>query len=76
MPACYGSSLGSNPDISQKHKICDISKGVANTFYPANKIYRKMYEEYSRPALAMVRKLEGKGTPILLGNRDSSSSWS
>ncbi len=30
-PACYGSSLGSNPDISQKYKIGDISKGVANT---------------------------------------------
>jgi hypothetical protein len=32
-PACYGSSLGSNPDISQKYKMCDISKGVANTSY-------------------------------------------
>jgi hypothetical protein len=30
-PACYGSSLGSNPDISQKYKMGDISKGVANT---------------------------------------------
>jgi hypothetical protein len=30
-PACYGSSLGSNPDISQKFKMGDISKGVANT---------------------------------------------
>jgi hypothetical protein len=28
--ACYGSSLGSNPDISQKYKIGDINKGVAN----------------------------------------------
>jgi hypothetical protein len=28
---CYGSSLGSNPDISQKYKMGDISKGVANT---------------------------------------------
>jgi hypothetical protein len=26
--ACYGSSLGSNPDISQKYKMSDI---VANT---------------------------------------------
>jgi hypothetical protein len=25
------SSLGSNPDISQKNKMGDISKGVANT---------------------------------------------
>ncbi len=28
-PACYGSSLGSNPDIPQKYKMGDISKGVA-----------------------------------------------
>ncbi len=25
-PACFGSSLGSNLDISQKYKIGDISK--------------------------------------------------
>jgi hypothetical protein len=30
-------SLGSNPDICQKYKMGDISKGVANTFYPAKK---------------------------------------
>jgi hypothetical protein len=30
-PSCYGSSLGSNPDISQKYKMGDISKKVANT---------------------------------------------
>jgi hypothetical protein len=29
-PACYGSSLDSKPDISQKYKMGDISKGVAN----------------------------------------------
>ncbi len=29
-PAWYGSSLGSNPDISQKYKMGDISTGVAN----------------------------------------------
>jgi hypothetical protein len=29
--ACYGIILGSNPDISQKYKVGDISKGVANT---------------------------------------------
>ncbi len=34
-PACYSSSLGANPDISQKFKMGDISKGVANTLYPA-----------------------------------------
>jgi hypothetical protein len=27
-PACYGNSLGS--DISQKYKMGDLSKGVAN----------------------------------------------
>jgi hypothetical protein len=31
-PAYYGSSLGSNPDISQKYKMGDINKGVATTF--------------------------------------------
>ncbi len=30
-PACYGSSLGSNPDISQKYKVAEGSSGVANT---------------------------------------------
>jgi hypothetical protein len=40
-PACYGSSLGSNPDISQKYKMCDISNGLANTLKPAKKIYKK-----------------------------------
>jgi hypothetical protein len=36
----YGSSLGSNPDISQKYKMGDISKGVAcqKIFYK-NKIW-------------------------------------
>ncbi len=39
-PACYGgSSLGSNPDIYQKNKMGDISKGVANTLQPAKKKY-------------------------------------
>jgi hypothetical protein len=28
-PACYGSSLGSNLDISQKYKMGEINKGVA-----------------------------------------------
>jgi hypothetical protein len=27
----FGSSMGSNPDISQKYEMGDISKGVANT---------------------------------------------
>jgi hypothetical protein len=30
-PAGYGSSLGSNPVISQKYEMGDISKGVVNT---------------------------------------------
>jgi hypothetical protein len=28
-PSCCGSSLGPNPDISQKYKMGNISKGVA-----------------------------------------------
>jgi hypothetical protein len=30
-PACYDSSLGSNPNISQEYKMGDKGKGVANT---------------------------------------------
>jgi hypothetical protein len=30
-PACYGSSLGSNLDISQKYKMAEGSLGVANS---------------------------------------------
>jgi hypothetical protein len=29
--ACYGSSLGSNLDVSQKYIMGEMSKGVANT---------------------------------------------
>jgi hypothetical protein len=39
MPACYVSSLGSNPDISKNYKMGDKSKGVANTHKPAKKIH-------------------------------------
>jgi hypothetical protein len=39
--ACYGSSLGSNPDISKQYKIGNISTGVADTHTPANKKYTK-----------------------------------
>jgi hypothetical protein len=28
---CYGSFMGSNPDISKKYKMGELSKGVANT---------------------------------------------
>jgi hypothetical protein len=39
-PAYYGSSLGSNPDISQKYNMGDISKGVASTHSsPPKKLY-------------------------------------
>jgi hypothetical protein len=30
-PACYGRSLGSNPDIFQKYEMGDINKAGANT---------------------------------------------
>ncbi len=40
-PAWYGSSLGSNTDISQKYKMGDISKEVANTLQPAKNIFKK-----------------------------------
>jgi hypothetical protein len=39
-PACYGSSLDSNPDI-QKYKMGDISKGGANKLSPAKKNTKK-----------------------------------
>jgi hypothetical protein len=32
-PACYGSSLGLNPDIFPKIIMGDVSKGVVNTLY-------------------------------------------
>jgi hypothetical protein len=38
-PACYGSSLCSNPGIS---KMGDISKGGANTLWLAKKIQKKI----------------------------------
>ncbi len=41
VPAYYGSSLVSNPDISQKYKMGDISKGVANTLWPSKKYTEK-----------------------------------
>jgi hypothetical protein len=41
--ACSGSSLGSNPDISQKYRNSDIRKGVAKTLQTAKKnIYKKL----------------------------------
>jgi hypothetical protein len=41
-PACYGNSLGSNPDISQKYKMNDISKGEHTlSGPPKNTVYKK-----------------------------------
>jgi hypothetical protein len=40
-PPRYGSSLGLNPDISQKYKMGDMSKGVAYTLWPAKNIQKK-----------------------------------
>jgi hypothetical protein len=40
VPACYSIYLGSNPNISQKYKMGDISKEGAKTFEPAKKIIK------------------------------------
>ncbi len=40
---CYCSSLCSDPDISKKYKMGDISKGVANTLKPAKRCTKKLY---------------------------------
>jgi hypothetical protein len=46
-PACYGSSLGSNPDSSQKYKMGDISKGLANTLKaPENNIQKNFLVKF------------------------------
>jgi hypothetical protein len=47
LPACYGSSLGSNPDISQKYRIVDISKEVGNILQLAKNIQKNMLSEES-----------------------------
>jgi hypothetical protein len=47
-PACYGSSLGVNRDISQKYKIGDISKGVPNTLWPLKKYTKKLSSLFVR----------------------------
>ncbi len=55
-PVC-GSSLGSNPDISRKYKMGDISTGVANTqFSPPKKYTKKVIDiKYRRWAGHKVR---------------------
>jgi hypothetical protein len=40
--------MGSNPDISQKYKMGDISKGVANTLLPARKYTKNSGMEISK----------------------------
>jgi hypothetical protein len=42
--ACHGSLLGSNPDISQKYNMGDISKGDPNTPKPAKKYTENIWE--------------------------------
>ncbi len=42
-PACYANSLGSNPDITQKYKMGDICKGVANTLYIVRQKIKKSF---------------------------------
>jgi hypothetical protein len=45
-PACYGSSLGSNPDISQKYKTGEVSKKKEWPTLPSPpNIYRKTDSE-------------------------------
>jgi hypothetical protein len=51
--ACYGSSVGLNPDISQNLKV---SKGAANTLKPTRKIYTKK-KNYSNPKNAFCQKM-------------------
>ncbi len=44
---CYDSSLGSNPDISKKYKMGEISKEVVNTTHSSRpKIYKKKKDNY------------------------------
>jgi len=66
-PACYISSLGSNPDISQKYKMGDMSKGVANTLMPAKKMYKKKlmrkFEQKIGKIFVNFRKIRECGVP-------------
>jgi hypothetical protein len=48
--------LCSNPDISQKFTMGDISKGVANTLLPAKNIYN---EKYSRTNIGVMGEKHG-----------------
>jgi hypothetical protein len=58
-PACYGSSLGSNPDISQKYKMGDISKQWPSRSSPPKKICKRRIssaESQNRDAPSKVEK--------------------
>ncbi len=49
VPACYGSSLGSNQDISQKYKMGDINKRKAKAVLPAknvNKTFQRLWKRF------------------------------
>jgi hypothetical protein len=47
-PICYGSSLGSNLDISQKYKMGDMTKEWPTHSSPAKNIQKKNYiKKYS-----------------------------
>jgi hypothetical protein len=41
VPACFGNSLGSNPDISQKYKKSDMIKRSGQHTLARQKIYTK-----------------------------------
>jgi hypothetical protein len=52
-PACYGSSLGSNADISQIYKMGDISQGVANTL--ARQVFYILQNELKIPSIFLTQ---------------------
>ncbi len=51
-PACNGSSLGSNPDITLKYKMGDISKRVAIALLAAKRNIQK------KPAIKVPKSIE------------------
>ncbi len=56
-PACCGSSLGSNPDISQKYKMGDISKEVANTLWRAKRYTKKIGSSPLPPFVSNISRM-------------------
>jgi hypothetical protein len=63
-PACCGSSLGSNPDISQKYKMGDISNGVANTLKAAKKIKKFKSFPATQGEERLKEREEGGAVPL------------